>query len=87
MRGVEGASENGFDLWAGPRYINVPSEVNARNVDIILHAGDYHSSAGATFFGIGHLPMNTNHSEVVTTTLAYVPPGVGRANAVREFLR
>jgi uncharacterized repeat protein (TIGR01451 family) len=86
VRGVEGASENGFDLWAGPRYINVPSEVNARNVDIILHPGDYHSSAGATFFGIGHLPMNTNHSEVVATTLTYVPwEWVGRTLYVSSF--
>jgi uncharacterized repeat protein (TIGR01451 family) len=72
VRGVQGASENGFDLWAGPRYQTVPSEVNARNVDIILHAGDYHSSAGATFFG-SHLTMNSNAGETVTHTLAYVP--------------
>jgi uncharacterized repeat protein (TIGR01451 family) len=86
VRGVEGASENGFDLWAGPRYINVPSEVNARNVDIILHPGDYHSSAGATFFGIGHLPMNTNHSAVVATTLTYVPSEwAGRTLYVSSF--
>jgi len=86
VRGVEGASENGFDLWAGPRYINVPSEVNARNVDIILHPPPYHSSAGATFFGLGHLPMNTNHSEVVTLTLAYVPSEwAGRTLYVDQF--
>ena len=86
VRGVEGASENGFDLWAGPRYQTVPSEVNARNVDIILHAGDYHSSAGATFFGIGHLPMNTNHLEMVTLTLAYIPPEwAGRTLYVNSF--
>jgi len=86
VRGVEGASENGFDLWAGPRYQTVPSEVNARNVDVVLHAGDYHSSAGATFFGIGHLPMNSNHSEWVTITLAYVPPEwAGRTIRVSAF--
>jgi len=86
IRGVEGASENGFDLWVGPRYQTVPSEVNARNVDIIMHAGDYHSSAGATIFGIGHLPMNSNYSEVVTLTLAYVPPEwAGRTMYVSAF--
>jgi uncharacterized repeat protein (TIGR01451 family) len=86
VRGVEGASENGFDLWAGPRYQTVPSEVNARNVDIILHPGDYHSSAGATLFGIGHLPMNSNHTEVVTLTLAYIPPAwPGRTLRVSQF--
>jgi uncharacterized repeat protein (TIGR01451 family) len=86
VRGVSGSSENGFDIWAGPRYINVPSEVNERNVDVILHAGDYHSSAGATLFGMGHLPMNSNYQEVVTLTLAYVPPEwAGRRLAVSNF--
>jgi len=86
VRGGRGASENGFDLWAGPRYQTVPSEVNDRNVSIIQHPGDYHSSAGATFFGIGHLPMNTSHSEVVTTTLAYVPSEwAGRTLYVSSF--
>jgi hypothetical protein len=87
VRGVEGASENGFDLWAGPRYINVPSEVNARNVDIILHPGDYHSSAGATWAGIGHLPMNNNTENITATiTLTYVPQEyAGRRIVVESF--
>lgn len=86
VRGVDGASENGFDLWAGPRYTTVPSEVNARNVDIILNAGDYHSAAGATFFGMGHLPMNSNAEETVTLTLAYVPQAwAGREMRVQTF--
>jgi hypothetical protein len=86
IRGVRGSSENGFDIWAGPRYQTVPSEVNARNVDIVQHAGDYHSSAGATLFGMGHLPMNSNAQEVVTLTLAYVPPEwAGRTLAVSNF--
>jgi uncharacterized repeat protein (TIGR01451 family) len=86
VRGAEGASENGFDLWAGPRYQTVPGEVNARNVDIVLYAGDYHSSAGATIFGIGHLTMNTNATEVVTFTLAYIPPEwAGRTLYVSSF--
>ncbi len=86
VRGVRGASENGFDLWAGPRYKTTPSEVNARNVDIVLTRGDYHSSAGATFFGLGHLPMNSNYQEVVTLTLAYVPAAwEGRTIRVSAF--
>lgn len=86
VRGVRGSSENGFDLWAGPRYQTVPSEVNARNVDIIMHAGDYHSSAGATIFGMGHLPMNSNTGDTVTITLAYVPPEwAGRTMRVSSF--
>jgi uncharacterized repeat protein (TIGR01451 family) len=87
VRGVEGASENGFDLWAGPRYINVPSEVNARNVDVILHPGDYHSSAGATWAGMGHLPMNNNTENITATiTLTYVPQEyAGRRIVVQSF--
>jgi hypothetical protein len=87
VQGVEGASENGFDLWAGPRYINVPSEVNARNADIILHPGDYHSSAGATWAGMGHLPMNNNAENITATiTLTYVPQEyAGRRIVVKSF--
>jgi hypothetical protein len=87
VRGVEGASENGFDLWAGPRYINVPSEVNARNVDIILNPGEYHSSAGATWAGMGHLPMNNNTKDAVAEIiLTYVPQEyAGRRIVVQSF--
>ena len=86
IRGVQGASENGFDLWAGPRYQATPSEVNARNVDVIMTRGDYHSSAEATFFGMGHLPMNSNYAETVTLTLAYVPAAwEGRTIRVSAF--
>jgi len=86
VRGVEGASENGFDLWAGPRYINVPSEVNARNVYIILNPGE-HSSAGATWAGMGHLPMNNNTENITATiTLTYVPQEyAGRSIVVESF--
>ncbi len=58
---ISGASENGFEIWAGPPdYVDtVPGEVNARNVHIINNPGS-HSSSGLTVFGQSNLPMNSN---------------------------
>ncbi len=87
VQALSGASENGFDLWAGPRYRTAPGDVNARNVDIILQAGDYHSGAGATWSGIGHLPMNNNTEDAVAEiTLTYVPANYeGRTMVIESF--
>lgn len=72
---LEGASENGFELWAGPpSYINsVPSEANGRNLHVINTPGT-HSSQGATVFGSGNLPMNSNFDFAVDIPLIYVGP-------------
>ena len=50
-----GASENGFEIWAGPPdYVNtIASEVNLRNIQIVNESGS-HSSRGATVFGLGN---------------------------------
>jgi hypothetical protein len=72
VQALSGASENGFDLWAGPRYPDVPSEVNERNAWLYEHPA--YGNAGATWSGIGHLPMNSNSGETdVLITLAYIP--------------
>lgn len=72
---VSGASENGYEVWAGPRdYIHtVPSEVNARNVKIVNDPSSHYSS-GVTVFGLGHLPMNSNYGNRVEVPLIYVGP-------------
>lgn len=72
---LSGASENGFELWAGPPdYVHtVSANVNARNVQIINNPSS-HSSRGATVFGIGHLPMNSNVNFEVDIPLIYVGP-------------
>ena len=45
-----------------------------------------YAAAGATLFGIGHLPMNSNYAEPVTLTLAYVPAEwAGRTIRVSAF--
>jgi Flp pilus assembly protein TadG len=70
-----GASENGFEIWAGPpTYVNsVPSEVNARNLYVLNNVGS-HSSKGVTVFGMGNLPMNSNFNNAVDIPLLYVGP-------------
>jgi len=72
---VEGASENGFEIWAGPPdYVNsVPGDVNARNLHILNNPGS-HSARGATVLAIGNLPMNSNFDSPVDIPLIYVGP-------------
>ncbi len=75
MTALEGSSENGFEIWAGPPdYVDtVPSEVNARNIHILQNPGS-HSSKGATVFALGNLPMNSNYPNPVDIPLIYVGP-------------
>ncbi|MFO7684423.1 MAG: Tad domain-containing protein [Chloroflexota bacterium] len=70
-----GGSENGFEIWAGPDdYIDTtPSNVNTRNLYILNNPGS-HYSKGATVFGLGRLPMNSNTSNRVNIPLMYVGP-------------
>jgi hypothetical protein len=84
---IEGHSENGFEVWAGPPdYINsVPSEVNARNLYVLNNAGS-HYSRGATVFGMGRLPMNSNFANRVNIPLMYVGPEMAGQNIfIRVF--
>ncbi|MFZ0548433.1 MAG: Tad domain-containing protein, partial [Candidatus Promineifilaceae bacterium] len=70
-----GSSENGYEIWAGPDdYVaTMPSDVNTRNVAIINNPSA-HSSQGATVFGLGHLPMNSNYDYRVDIPLVYLGP-------------
>ncbi len=70
-----GSSENGFEIWAGPNnYVDtVPSDVNARNVQIVNNPGS-HSSYGVTVFAMGNLPLNSNYGSTVEIPLLYIPP-------------
>ncbi|HET6446042.1 MAG TPA: pilus assembly protein TadG-related protein [candidate division Zixibacteria bacterium] len=72
---LSGASENGFEVWAGPGdYVNtVSANVNARNVQVINDPSS-HSAKGVTVYGIGHLPMNSNVNFAVDIPLIYVGP-------------
>ena len=75
VRALSGASENGFEIWAGPpNYVNtISSNVNVRNVQVLNQPGS-HSSKGATVFGMGRLPMNSNYSNQVDIPLIYLGP-------------
>jgi hypothetical protein len=72
---VTGASENGFEVWAGPNsYINnISSNVNTRNVQVVNNPSS-HGTDGVAVFGMGNLPMNSNYSNAVNVPLIYVPP-------------
>jgi hypothetical protein len=80
VEAVDGWSENGFDLWAGPRTaanLAMPADVNARNVYIdrlrYQDVQNPHDSAGVVCYGSGHLPLNVNQDATYKVTLAYIP--------------
>lgn len=77
----DGASENGFELWAGPpHYVNtVASDANVRNIQVLNTPGA-HSSRGVTVFASGNLPMNSNFNRVVDIPLVYVDPQMAGQN-------
>lgn len=70
-----GASENGFEIWAGPAtYVDtVPSAVNLRNYRTV-NAPASHTSEGVTVFGMGILPMNSIADDRVDIPLVYLGP-------------
>ena len=87
VQAMSGASENGFEIWAGPpTYVNaVPSEVNARNLYVLNNIGS-HTSEGVTVFGLGNLPMNSNFNNPVDIPLLYAGPDmIGQTINVSMF--
>lgn len=73
---LSGASENGFEIWAGPddyAYNGSPSNVNARNIDVANNPGS-HNSRGVTIFAQGRLPMNSVYPNPVDIPLIFVGP-------------
>lgn len=77
VRGVAGASENGYEFWAGPdlTVFDIPTEMNDRNVHVLTHGlEDSHGSEGVAVSGLGHLPLNSNTSNSVDIPLMYIGP-------------
>lgn len=75
-----GASENGFEIWAGPpNYTDtISSDVNVRNVQI-TNSPNSHSSEGVTVFALNNLPLNSNFgqynvSDPIDIPLTYIGP-------------
>jgi hypothetical protein len=76
---LSGASENGFEIWAGPPdYVvgsngkdPISAQVNLRNREVINTPGA-HYSGGAVVFALGRLPMNSVFANTVDIPLVYV---------------
>ncbi len=68
-----GASENGYEIWAGPWYPSISSNVNTRNIQV-LNDPTAHAAKGTTVYGMGRLPMNSNYSNPVDIPLIWVGP-------------
>ncbi len=80
VRTVSGASENGFEIWAGPPLsanpdlYDTPSEINARQNYIVHQRGNgtnVHSSEGISIFAVGYLPMNSTATATAQLPLAF----------------
>ncbi len=71
---ISGASENSFELWAGPpaMSLGVPSDVNARNLYIVNNPGARHSG-GVGVFALGALPINALLNGTIQMPLLDVP--------------
>ncbi|MDA0242656.1 MAG: Tad domain-containing protein [Chloroflexi bacterium] len=84
---ISGASENGFELWAGPPSASagIPSDANFRNVYISDNPNE-RQSFGVSVFAMGTLPMNASATGFIDIPLLYVPPAyAGRQVAVSIF--
>jgi hypothetical protein len=74
---ISGASENGFELWAGPPppyetdNFEYSSEVNKRNLEMTNRPGG-HFSDGVLVFAMGNLPMNSIYSNPIDIPLVYL---------------
>lgn len=72
---VSGASENSFEIWAGPpTYVGtVPGDVNARNLYALNNPGSQRAK-GVTVQALQNLPQNSNFPFPVDIPLTYVGP-------------
>ncbi len=72
---LSGASENDFDIWAGPPLYTatVPSAVNARNLHLLNNPAAQ-DAFGVVVYALDYYPLNSYIGRVVETPLAYLPP-------------
>lgn len=72
---ISGASENGYDIWAGPdNYVNtVSSDVNVRNVQA-HNSPQGHHAHGVEVFALNQSPLNSNYSNPLAIPLTYLGP-------------
>ncbi len=90
---LSGASENGFDIWAGPPIYtdgdssvpDVPSDVNNRNLFILNNPGA-HDAAGVEILALGSLPQTRAADYPIDIPLFNVgPESIGQTIQVRLF--
>jgi hypothetical protein len=82
VRGLDGASENGYEFWAGPSPaedsdVIAPSDINARQIYLLAARSKdvtFHSSRGIGVFAMGYMPMNSSTTAAVDIPLAYLGP-------------
>lgn len=77
VRTLNGSTENGFNIWAGPpRSVsgNVPSMANSRNIWVI-GGGGTHDSEGVVVAGLGYLPIRSNDADETDFPLTYMGRG------------
>jgi hypothetical protein len=70
---LSGASENGFDIWAGPYYPDVSSDVNLRNL-MALNDPAVHNAEGVVVSAIEYNPTNSNYTDPLDIPLTYLNP-------------
>ncbi|MEM8860850.1 MAG: hypothetical protein AAGD96_21210, partial [Chloroflexota bacterium] len=77
VKTVAGASENGFEVWAGPPHTHygLSSDVNLRNLQL-ADDGSIYSTGGVLVKSQGVLPQNSLTDNRVDFPLAYIPSGL-----------
>lgn len=70
---LSGASENGFDIWAGPYYPGVSSDVNIRNI-MALNNPSAHDAHGVIVSALEYNPTNSNYDNPIDIPLTYLSP-------------
>ncbi len=71
---LSGASENGFEIWAGPPVYTatLPGDVNQRNVQVMNNHPEQFDSKGISVLAVGQEPQNSNLTGTVDIPLAYI---------------
>lgn len=76
VKTIDGASENGFEIWAGPpyaHYLEGWQDVNSRNV-LVTNDPNVYTTQGVSVYSVGIMPLNSLTDNRVDFPLVYVKP-------------
>ncbi|MEM7798465.1 MAG: pilus assembly protein TadG-related protein [Chloroflexota bacterium] len=76
VKSIDGASENGFEIWAGPpyaHYVEGWQDVNQRNV-LVTNEPNVYTTQGVSAYSVGIMPLNSLTNNRVDFPLVYVKP-------------